>query len=161
MVRLTVVRSPWVADHGKGWADAHPDFAYTDQGVRQFSLRLHPYLGRWQDAGLPRKALEHATRWPRLMDTYHEGSLPQTQSFATLTGNNLIVGAIKRAENEQGLIVRVWESAGRDTAGTLSGPLFGGRTIEWRWRPFELCTLWIPDDPDQSVKAVDIPELSI
>jgi alpha-mannosidase len=42
------------------------------------------------------------------------------KSFASIDIDNVILGALKRTEDEQGLIFRFWETAGRDTDFTLT-----------------------------------------
>ena len=53
-----------------------------------------------------------------------QGTLPAGQaSFATLTPDNLVIIAFKAAEDGQGLVVRIFETAGQESDGVLRLPL--------------------------------------
>ena len=49
------------------------------------------------------------------MTTAHAGSLPAAHSFASVTPENVVLTAVKKAEDAKGLIFRVYEWAGKDS----------------------------------------------
>ncbi len=158
VLRVTILRSPWVADHGRGWAQGDGGFGYTDQGPHAFTLRIHPYADTWSGADLPRRAREQDVPAAVLIDTCHPGLLPPRGSFCAVTGDGMILSAVKRAENGQGMILRLWESRGRETACTVAGVLLGPRVLSQRLHPYALWTVFVPDDAGQPVQTVDITE---
>lgn len=158
VLRLTILRSPWVADHGRGWAGDDPAYPFTDQGTQAFTFRVHPYRGRLAGADLPRRALEQETHAPLLVDTFHAGDLAGRGSLLEVSGAGVVVGAVKRAEAGDALVVRLWESRGERTTVSVGGPALGQRTASVELNPYELVTLLVPDDADRPVETVDITE---
>ncbi len=49
----------------------------------------------------------------------HGGKLGRTGSLVAVEGTGLVVSGIKKAEDEDALIVRVYETAGRDVDGVI------------------------------------------
>ena len=62
-----------------------------------------------------RAAEELNTVFPVITETYHKGTLPQTASFSVLNAENVTISCIKQAEDGRGLIIRLNETAGRNT----------------------------------------------
>jgi alpha-mannosidase len=54
--------------------------------------------------------------------TAHAGSLPAEHSFASVTPENVVLTAVKKAEDAKGLIFRVYEWAGKDSAAEFHVP---------------------------------------
>ncbi|RRA48089.1 glycoside hydrolase family 38 C-terminal domain-containing protein [Acidipila sp. EB88] len=101
LLRLTLLRSP-----------TSPD-AEADQGMQHFSYALYPHAGDWKQAA----TVEHGynMNYP-LMATQvapHTGSMAATHSYASVDSADVIVTAIKKAEDSNALIVRMYESAGK------------------------------------------------
>jgi alpha-mannosidase len=70
---------------------------------------------------------------------------------------NVIVSVLKKAEDGYGWILRLYETAGRDTQTTIQLPLFK-RKIEAAFTPCEIKTFLIPTDPEQPVREVNLLE---
>ena len=60
----------------------------------------------------------------------HEGSLPAAHSFVDLSPENLVLTALKKAEEDQGWIVHFYEFAGHETQGRLRLPRSVARVQE-------------------------------
>jgi alpha-mannosidase len=160
-LRITAVRSPLFADHGQGWGGDDPHgYPVTDQGVHEFSLRLHPHDGTWADAHVPRLAEEHALRAPTVIDNGHPGELPREHSLAAVRTGTVMLSALKRSEDGAGTVVRAWEYAGAacDVEIDLS---VCGRAWHGRFGPHEVKTIYCPDSPGEPTREVGIPELDI
>ena len=56
------------------------------------------------------------------MTTAHAGSLPAEHSFASVTPDNVVLTAVKKAEDANGLIFRVVEWAGKDSTVRFTVP---------------------------------------
>lgn len=161
-VRLTVLRNPIAADHGRTWTRrVGEDFALTDAGEHDVLVEVIPHEGDWRSARLPNRSEELARPFVAIAETYHEGSMPGRGSFLQLDPPNLaVVRSVKRAESGEGVVVRLVESVGETIAGTLRGSLLG-RSVFVELEPFEVATMVIPDDPLREPRRVTLAELEI
>jgi len=102
VLRLTMLRSPT-------WPD--PD---ADRGHHHFHFGLYPHAGTWKDAMTVRHGWEYNYPLTASVTTAHTGALPAEHSFASVTPDNVVLTAVKKAEDANGLIFRVYEWAGKD-----------------------------------------------
>ncbi len=160
VLRLTLLRSPRVADHGRPWVEDHTAFSFTDQGRHAFAFRLFPYQHTWAEVDMPRRALEQITEFPKIVDTCHRGPLPPMGSGLKTSGEGVIVSSVKRSEDQTGLVLRLWQSSGEETTLGLEGDLLEGRKWSYVMQPFELITVFVPDDVELNARVVDITELA-
>ena len=116
-----------------------------------------PHAGDWRAAGVARLAAELNQRPFALIETFHDGPLPQRRSFASDGGGDVIVTVLKRAEDSDAVVVRTFESSGRPTRATIELPLVG-RTIEAELGPSELKTFLVPRDPAEPAIETDLLE---
>ncbi len=103
VLRLTLLRSPT-------WPD--PD---ADQGHHHFHYALYPHAGTWKDALTVRHGWEYDYPLQAVVTTAHPGSLPAEHSFASVSPENVVLTAVKKAEDANGLIFRVYEWAGKES----------------------------------------------
>jgi alpha-mannosidase len=97
-LRISLLRAP-----------KSPD-AEADMGRHQFGYALVPHSGNWRDAGIVAEALRFnvPVRWSH--------SAPPG-SFASVDDPNLVLDTIKRAEDSDELVLRLYEAHGaRGTA---------------------------------------------
>jgi alpha-mannosidase len=157
-VGITVARSPVYACHEPATLDPDGIYDYLDQGLQQLTYRLLPHAGDWRAAGTVRVAAELNQRPFALLESYHRGELPQRGSYAADGGGDVVVTAIKSAEDGDGaLIVRAYESAGRAAHASIDLPLVG-RTIEADFGAHELKTFRVPRDPEAAVAETSLLE---
>ena len=117
-LRLTLARSAAYADHaGPGSRDGFNEC--MDLGEHRVGMLLVPHQGPWQDAAIDRAAQELAHPLALLAETYHGGQLPEQASFAHVEGEGIRLSALKKAEDGDGYIVRLWESRGRAASGVV------------------------------------------
>jgi alpha-mannosidase len=102
LLRLTLLRSPT-------WPD--PD---ADRGHHHFHYALYPHAGTWKDAMTIRHGFEYNYPLTAVVTTPHPGSLPAEHSFASVSQDNVVLTAMKKAEDAKGLIFRAYEWAGKD-----------------------------------------------
>ncbi len=102
VLRLTLLRSPTSPD---------PD---ADQGHHHFHFALYPHAGTWKDALTVRHGWEYDYPLAAVVTTPHAGTLPAQHSFASVSPDNVVLTAVKKAEDTKGLIFRVYEWAGKD-----------------------------------------------
>ena len=154
---VTAVRSPIYAHHEPMVPREGVRYQFQDQGVQRFTLRLLPHRGGWADAGLTRRAMALNQRPTVLIESRHQGSRPATASFVSVEPGNVIVGAVKGAEDGDGLVLRVVETAGRQAAARIEMP-GTGRTLALEMGPFEIRTLRVPVDPSREPFETDLLE---
>jgi alpha-mannosidase len=109
-LRLTLLRSP-------KWPDAE-----ADMGHHHFHYALYPHAGTWKDALTVRHGYEYNYPLTAVVTTAHPGSLPASHSFASVAPENVVMTAVKKAEDANGLIFRVYEWAGKETIAEFHVP---------------------------------------
>jgi alpha-mannosidase len=112
-IGISAVRSPVWAWHDPRELEDEGDYLYMDQGQQTFNVRLIPHAGDWRDADVVRRALELNQPAFGLIETFHEGPLPQRVSYGDDGGGDVVVTAVKAAEDGDGFVVRGYESGGR------------------------------------------------
>jgi alpha-mannosidase len=110
VLRLTLLRGPT-------WPD--PD---ADQGHHHFHYALYPHAGTWKDALAIRHGYEYNYPLTAVVTTAHAGSLPAEHSFASVGPENVVLTAVKKAEDANGLIFRAYEWAGKETTAEFHVP---------------------------------------
>jgi alpha-mannosidase len=90
------------------WPDPH-----ADEGHHEFTYSIYPHAGTWRDAQTVRRGYE--LNYPLLARDAenHSGSLPATHSFLRVDQDNVVVTALKKAEDGNGFVVRFYEWAGK------------------------------------------------
>jgi len=101
VLRLTLLRSP-------KWPDAE-----ADMGHHHFHYTLYPHAGTWQQAMTIRHGFEYNYPLTAVVTTAHPGTLPASHSFVSVSPENVVLTAVKKAEDANGLIFRVYEWAGK------------------------------------------------
>jgi alpha-mannosidase len=110
MLRLTLLRGPT-------WPDPE-----ADQGHHHFHYALYPHAGTWKDAQTVRRGWEYNYPLTAVATTAHAGSLPAEHSFASVSPDNVVLTAVKKAEDANGLIFRVYEWAGKSATAEFHVP---------------------------------------
>jgi alpha-mannosidase len=155
---LTVLRSPIYAHHDPRVPDLDGHYSFIDQGIQKFHYRLLPHEGSWERAGTVKCALDLNQRPTAIIETYHEGPLPQRDSYLSVDQDNIIVSVVKKAEDNDDLIVRCYESAKTATRAVLKFPKWN-RVVEAEFGPCEIKTLRIPADPNRPATETNFLEL--
>ena len=99
-LRLTLLRSPT-------WPDEN-----ADRGRQQFRYALYPHAGAWKQALTVRRGYELNDPLKAEQVFPHTGSLPAEHSWASIENPNVTLTAIKKAEDSDALIFRMYEWAG-------------------------------------------------
>ena len=110
VLRLSLLRSP-------EWPDPH-----ADEGRHEFTYSLYPHGGGWKEALTVRRGYELNYKLVSLPSERHQGSLAAEHSFLRAQPDNIIVTAVKKAEDENALVLRFYEWAGKDGEVTLQLP---------------------------------------
>lgn len=152
-IKLTLLRSVDVVS----WGNAGPRF-YTPKalmiGKHTFRYSLVPYKGSWKENKVHKIA--YSFNAPIFVhQTYkHEGSLPK--EFSALEINdNLVLTAFKKGERDEDIVVRFFETEGKESNVELNlgfeylkveeSDLLENPIKEWNFKvkPFEITTLKI------------------
>jgi alpha-mannosidase len=157
-VAISAVRSPVWAWHDPRELEQDGDFEYMDQGRQTFLVRLVPHAGDRRVAGVVRLAAELNQPPFALIESPHDGPLPQRRSFVDDGEGDVVATVVKAAEDGDGsLIVRAYEAAGRGARAVVELPLVQ-RTIDAHFGPHEIKTFRVPRDPGEPVREVSLLE---
>lgn len=106
-MRLTLLRGP-----------SSPD-PHADEGEHHFTYSLYPHADDWRTAGTVHRGYE--LNAPLLVVTCqsHNGVLPSRKSFLEVSPMNVVAAVVKRAEDSEAWIVRLYESTGQRVRGSL------------------------------------------
>jgi alpha-mannosidase len=156
VLRLSLLRSPT-------WPDPE-----ADQGRQHFSYALYPHAGSWKDALTVRAGYDFNYRLAAMQVLPHAGKLPGSFHFLDVDQDNVVVTAMKKTEDGDGLLVRFYEWAGKGgnvtltlPPGILSAslanlmerpegsplPVLGGQRVTAPVTPFEIQTVIIRYPP--------------
>jgi alpha-mannosidase len=103
VLRLSLLRSP-----------EYPD-PHADEGHHEFSYSLYPHGGGWKDALTIRQGYELNYKLISMPTGKHQGALPPEHSFVQAQQDNVIVTALKKAEDDNTLVLRFYEWAGKES----------------------------------------------
>ncbi len=102
VLRLSLLRSP-------EWPDPH-----ADEGHHEFTYSMYPHGGNWQDSLAVRRGYELNYKLISAPAARHEGKLPPEHSFVQISPDNVIVTALKKAEDNSEIVLRFYEWAGKE-----------------------------------------------
>lgn len=97
----------------------------TDRGSFRSRYALYPHEGPWEDAGVVREAHEFNYPLRTCRTDRHDGDLPTEQSFLQVSPSTVIATVLKAPERpakQEELILRLFETARRDTPVTVGFP---------------------------------------
>ena len=109
-MRLTLIKST---------CDPNPD---ADKEEHFFTYSLYTHAGTWKEAKTTNEAYKLNTPLFVKIEEAHNGSLPTELSLAKVNKYNVIIEVIKKAEDSDDLIVRMYEFHNKRTEAEL---LFG------------------------------------
>jgi len=110
VLRLTLLRSPV-------WPDPE-----ADRGHHHFGYALYPHAGDWKQALTVRHGYEYNYPLQAMQIAAHAGTLPLEHSFASVQPENVVLTAIKKAEDSDSLMFHAYEWAGKSSNVTFTIP---------------------------------------
>ncbi|MFA6450161.1 MAG: glycoside hydrolase family 38 C-terminal domain-containing protein, partial [bacterium] len=102
-IRMSLLRAP-----------LYPD-PYADRGLHEIEYAFEPHVGDWKSSDAPRKGSEFNYALLPLMAAAHEGKLPAAYSFYSAEPENVALAAVKKAEDDSNLVLRIVETEGKDS----------------------------------------------
>src|SRR5579883_3358373 len=110
VLRLSLLRSPT-------WPD--PD---ADRGHQHFSFALYPHAGDWKQALTVRHGYEYNYKLKAVQVEAHTGTLPLEHAFLKVVPENVVLTAMKKAEDSNALVLHMYEWAGKQANVEVSVP---------------------------------------
>ncbi len=166
IIDLNLIRSaPYpgpclVEDKDIAPGEAH--HGYTDQTDHEFTYALYPHPGDHITGGVIQAGYELNVPLSVLQLKPGSGVLPKSHTFLTIDAPDIIVEAVKKAEDDNNIIVRLYEAANREVTAEIT---FGipvikveeaslmeevirdvtllKNAVTLSWKPFEIKTLKI------------------
>jgi alpha-mannosidase len=128
VLRVTLLRSPirpasLQEEREARAAGKKPDETMrkpTDQGKHEIKLAVYPHKGNWRDALTVRKAYEFNYPFVTHFEEPHGGDLASSHSFISVKPQNVILSAMKEAEDTSDTILRLYETDCEKTEVELS-----------------------------------------
>ncbi len=148
-LRISLLRAP-------KWPDPE-----ADRGSQQFRYALYPHAGSWKESMTVRRGYEFNYQLQAAQVTPHTGNLPRKHSFLEVGAPNVVLTAMKKSEDGDGLILRFYEWMGKESDVRLVVPegatscartnlmekpegtsvsVFSGREITLHVHPYEIVT---------------------
>jgi len=158
-VGITVARSAIYAQgNSPDWKNEIESYEYTDIGMQTFSLLLRPHGNRLPEAQFYQAAQKINNPCHYLADSVHPEKRDfcgrRIASIASTDLDNVAVVWIKKAQDDDGFIVRLLELSGLSSEFTL---VFAGKEFSMQIGHHELLTLKISSDI-KTVKKVNLLE---
>ena len=101
LLRLTLLRSPV-------WPDPN-----ADRGHQHFTFALYPHAGDWKQAMTEHHGWEYNYPLHAMQVEPHAGTLPAEHSFVSATPDDVVLTAMKKAEDSHALVFHLYEWAGK------------------------------------------------
>ncbi|MBO4539008.1 MAG: alpha-mannosidase, partial [Clostridia bacterium] len=79
-----------------------------------------------------------------VIENNHDGTLKTEFSGLTCDAENIVVSAIKRSEDGKGLVLRAYETDGKETKAVLGGGLLPV-PLAATFKPYSVDTYFLPD----------------
>lgn len=102
-IRLTLLKSATYPN---------PD---ADKEVHDFTYSIYPHTGDWKTAGTVQAAYELNCPAYTMVEAAHGGNLPSELSLVSLDQDNVMIEVVKKAEDSNDIIIRVYECYNRRT----------------------------------------------
>jgi len=131
---------------------------YRQAGKHSFSFSLTSYEGGWRENGIHLWGKQWSK--PPLTFIGDESPTKKQRSYVSVDSDNIVISAFKKAQDEQAVVVRLYEAAGKKTTARLrtSFPIKSARmtnlietadsklasqenSVKMSFRPFEIRTV--------------------
>ena len=99
LMRITLMRAPICPD------------PVGDKGVNTFVYRVYPHKGTWSQADTVKYAFQLNQPLKAFAAGKQNGTFGTEKSFITVDNENIIIDAVKPAQDGNGIIIRMYESA--------------------------------------------------
>jgi alpha-mannosidase len=154
---LTLLRSPIYAHHENQHPRPDIQQRYVDQGEAEFLVQLRPFIDRVGNDVFARHALELNQRAFYVIESTHSGTMSQEQSYCKIRNkSSVLIYTIKRAEDNDGWIIRAVEEGGNNSNAEIDF-CWLGVSANFSFSPYEIKTIKIADK-DKQISETNILE---
>jgi alpha-mannosidase len=108
LMRLTLIKSAM-------WPNPE-----ADKEVHEFTYSLYPHNGDWRNGGTVQRAYELNCPMYTKVEDEHAGSLPKELSYINCDSENVFIETVKKAEDSEDIIIRVYECFNRRATAKVS-----------------------------------------
>lgn len=108
-MRITLMRAPILPD------------ATADKGISTFRYGIYVHENRWDDADTVREAFKENIPLKAIFVENGEGEKSE-HSFITVSDDKVMIDAVKMAQDENGIIIRIYETSAHSGDVTLTLP---------------------------------------
>ena len=152
-LRMMIARGCAYLDHF-GQHSRDNEMEFLDKGVQELAYEIVPH-NKKINSELFRKSEVLNNPLQSHQETHHDGTLPQIYSGVDISNADVVLTALKQAEDGNGLVMRLVETDGKETTATVK--LCAMNTeFTMLWKPQEIKTVRI--DKDGKVSEVLITE---
>ncbi len=150
-VRVSLVRSPIYCHeelNGQKYPPG-PRHEHVGFGRHHFVIGVMPVYQTIHPSELTELSytLDESEPVSIITDTAHKGRFSPTGNFFDVSPNNVIITAVKKAQDERGFIVRLLETAGIATSGKIH---WLDHQIDFKLAPFAILSLKLTRQDDDS-----------
>lgn len=89
-------------------------------GELEYNYAIYPHTGSWVDGKVQQEAYDFKVGIKAIQGVPIDGIIPDTQSFISVDNDNIVLAAIKCAEDKDGLIVRLWNKSDENVKASIS-----------------------------------------
>lgn len=93
---------------------------YSQEGDHSYRFALLPHDGGWEQSRRGASEFQAPLRAVAVEAATEGARLPESLSLCTVDAGNVVVTAVKKSEDDDSLVVRAYELAGRDTSAELT-----------------------------------------
>jgi mannosylglycerate hydrolase len=116
LLRVTRLRIPC---DNRLWMEYPGDESSQSLGKLYYRYAFLPHIGLWDEARLYNEALAFDTPMHVCQFGKQEGIFPTEKTFLEIKGDNLILSAIKKAENRETILIRLFNPTEKEIAGSI------------------------------------------
>jgi alpha-mannosidase len=157
LLRTVLIRSAPFARHNPAQVPHNDNNAWQDQGRQERRFWLFAGKGPYTSLHLDRRADELQTPAEYVMGSRHTGTEPWERSFLEVSPSSVAVLAVKRAEQQDAIIIRLQERAGQVSEATLKSSPWG-LDHKVALKPWEIKTLLVKSAKG---KTSEVKEVSL
>ncbi|MDF2673487.1 MAG: glycosyl hydrolase 38 domain protein [Clostridiales bacterium] len=85
----------------------------ADLGIHEFTYSIYPHSHTWKEANTPRMAYNLNVPMYSVIEPPHGGELDDKMSLLRINRDNCLVEVVKKAEKNDGVIIRIYEYKNR------------------------------------------------
>ena len=143
---LTILRSAIYGDLRIKPIDYEDDYDILSQGITEGNIRLAFHGSPWEmsDSFLNRPII--------IDESNHDGVLPCEHQYCSLEADSVAIGAIKKAEHSNGVVVRLFEYAGNSQQVKLR---YKDQFHIIALTPYEIKTLLLQDGRAKEISMIE------